>query len=148
MSGPVFVDSNVLVYQRDASEEEKQEQADVWVRKLWETRLGRISYQVLHEYYVNVTAKLKPGLSAEEAQSDIRNLLAWKPLSLEWPILEGAFALEQRWELSFWDALIVSAAQNADCGYLLSEDLQAGQDFDGVLVVNPFARSPAEVLSK
>jgi predicted nucleic acid-binding protein len=145
MSAPVFVDSDVLVYQRDASEEEKQTKADAWIRRLWETRLGRISYQVLHEYYVNVTAKLEPGLSAEEAQNDVRNLMAWKPLALDRTILDGALALEQRFELSFWDALIVSTAQRAECAYLISEDLQAGQDLDGVLVVNPFFRAPEEV---
>lgn len=146
MSAPVFVDSNVLVYQRDASEEEKQTQADAWIRRLWQTRLGRISYQVLHEYYVNVTAKLKPGLSVEEAQSDVRNLMAWKPLALDWPILDGAFAIEKGFEISFWDALIVSAAQRAECAYLITEDLQAGQDLDGVLIVNPFVSAPEEVL--
>jgi predicted nucleic acid-binding protein len=146
MSARVFVDSNVLVYQRDSSEERKQTQADSWIRRLWETRSGRISYQVLHEYYVNVTSKLKPGLSAEEAQEDVRNLMAWKPLALDWPILDGAFVMEQRFELSFWDALIVSAAQRAECPYLITEDFQAGQDLDGVLVVNPFVRPPEEVL--
>ena len=104
MTAPVFVDSNVLVYQRDASEDEKQPQADAWVRALWENRSGRISYQVLHEYYVSVTAKLKPGLSTEEAQKDVRNLMAWKPLALDRPILDGAFAMEERFRLSFSDA--------------------------------------------
>jgi predicted nucleic acid-binding protein len=146
MTATVFVDSNVLVYHRDASEEEKQPRAEAWVRALWKGRAGRISYQVLHEYYVNVTTKLKPGLSAEEAQEDVRNLIAWKPLAMDRAVLEGAFAVERRFRFSFWDALIVSAAQRADCGYLLSEDLQEGQDLDGVLVVNPFERAPESVL--
>ena len=146
MTAPVFVDSNVLVYHRDASEEEKQPKAEAWVRALWKTRTGRISYQVLHEYYVNVTGKLKPGLSAEEAQQDVRNLMAWKPLALDWPILEAAFAVERRYGLSFWDALIVAAAQRAECAYLLSEALQAGQDLDGVVVVDPFELEPDKIL--
>ena len=146
MTAPVFVDSNVLVYHRDASEEEKQPKAEAWVRALWKTRTGRISHQVLHEYYVNVTGKLKPGLSAEEAQQDVRNLMAWKPLALDWPILEAAFAVEKRFGLSFWDALIVAAAQRAECAYLLSEDLQAGKDLDGVVVVDPFELEPDKIL--
>jgi predicted nucleic acid-binding protein len=146
MTAPVFVDSNVLVYNRDASEGDKQRQAEDWVRALWESRSGRISYQVLHEYYVNVTAKLEPGLSREEAQEDVRNLMAWKPLALDGPILEVAFVVEKRFKFSCWDSLIVAAAQRAECAYLLSEDLQAGQDLDGVLVVNPFERSPDAIL--
>ena len=131
MTAPVFVDSNVLVYNRDGSEEEKQPRADAWMRALWETRLGRISYQVLHEYYTSVTTKLDPGLSKEDAQDDVRNLMAWRPLALDGRILDGAFAVEKRFGFSFWDSLIVSAAQRAECSYLLSEDLQAEQDLDG-----------------
>jgi len=146
MTAPVFVDSNVLVYNRDASEEKKQPRADAWMRALWETRLGRISYQVLHEYYTSVTTKLDPGLSKEDAQDDVRNLMAWRPLALDGRILDGAFAVEKRFGFSFWDSLIVSAAQRAECSYLLSEDLQAEQDLDGVVVVNPFERGPDDVL--
>ena len=147
MTAPVFVDSNVLVYHRDSSEKEKQAKAEVWLRALWSTRRGRVSFQVLHEYYVNVTAKLKPGLSSAEAQEDIRNLMAWKPLPLDSSVLDTAFAVERRFGLSFWESLIVAAAQRAECIYLLSEDLQEGQNFDGVLVVNPFEQEPDEVLS-
>jgi predicted nucleic acid-binding protein len=146
MTAAVFVDSNVLVYYRDASEEEKQPRAEAWVRALWKGRSGRISYQVLHEYYVNVTRKLDPGLSVEEAQEDVHNLMAWKPLPMDTSVLDGAFTVEKRFRLSFWDALIVSAAQRAECGFLLSEDLQSGQDLDGVVVVNPFERGPEGVL--
>ena len=146
MTATVFVDSNVLVYHRDASEDEKQPQAEAWLRALWKDRAARISYQVLHEYYVNVTTKLKPGLSTEDAQEDVRNLMAWKPLVMDRYVLDGAFAAEKRFRLSFWDALIVSAAQRAECAFLLSEDLKAGRDLDGVLVVNPFEQAPESVL--
>jgi predicted nucleic acid-binding protein len=146
MTARVFVDSNVLVYERDSSEPEKQPLAEAWVRRLWETRSARVSYQVLHEYYVNVTTKLKPGLTTDEAQRDVRDLMAWKPLALDWTILDGAFTVEHRFRLSFWDALIVSAAQRAECPYLLTEDLQSGQDFDGVVVLNPFEQGPEKIL--
>jgi predicted nucleic acid-binding protein len=69
MTARVFVDSNVLVYERDSSEPDKQPLAEAWVRRLWEERTGRISFQVLQEFYVNVTTKRKPGLSPDEAQS-------------------------------------------------------------------------------
>jgi predicted nucleic acid-binding protein len=146
MSAALFVDSNVLVYHRDASESEKQPQAEAWLRALWKTRSGRISYQVLHEYYVSVTTKLEPGLSREDAQDDVRSLMAWKPLALDASTLDGAFTVEKRFGFSFWDSLIVSAAQRARCDYLLSEDLQPGQDLDGVVVVNPFDKGPDTLL--
>lgn len=146
MSAAVFVDTNVLVYQRDASEEEKQPLAEAWLRTLWETRSGRLSYQVLHEYYVTVTTKLKPGLSKVEARDDVHNLMAWKPVALNSLTLDGAFEVEKHFGLSLWDSLIVSAAQRAACAYLLSEDLQAGQDLDGLIVVSPFEQTPDLVL--
>ncbi len=73
MTAPVFVDANVLVYARDAGHEGKHAQADAGLAFLWESRRGRLSFQVLHEYYVTVTSKLKPGMSREAARHDIRD---------------------------------------------------------------------------
>ena len=61
MTAPVFADTNVLVYARDAGESEKQPMAVQWLTSLWKRRLGRLSYEVLNEYYVTVTRKLRPG---------------------------------------------------------------------------------------
>lgn len=83
MTDMVFVDTNVLVYSRDASEPQKQEQAMAWMAHLWGTRQGRLSFQVLQEFYVTVTHKLKPGLDPESARNDVRSLLAWHPLSVD-----------------------------------------------------------------
>ena len=146
MSGPVFVDTNVLVYARDRSEEAKQQRAFLWLSALWESRKGRLSFQVLHEYYVNVTQKLAPGLKREHARADVRALMAWRPIQLGAAVLDGAWAVEQRYGLSFWDSLIVSAAQLANCEYLLTEDLQEGQSLNGVRVLNPFQQDPKAIL--
>jgi predicted nucleic acid-binding protein len=102
----IFVDTNVLVYARDASHPEKQAQAWAWLESLWRTRTGRIGYQVLHEYYSVVTQRLQP----------------------------------------WWDALIVSAARVAGCGYLLTEDLQHEAQLGSVMVIDPFRRRPEDVL--
>ncbi len=139
---PVFVDTNVLVYARDASEPEKQLRARDWLAALWETREGRLSFQVLREYYVTVTRKLRPGLTPGEAQSDVRDLLAWAPTRLDRTVLEDAWAVERRYGLSVWDALIVAAARAAGCTHLLTEALAHGQDLDGVRIVNPFVQEP------
>ncbi len=142
MNAKVFVDTNVLVYSRDASEPEKQAQALEWMRALWEHRTGRLSYQVLQEYFVSVTAKLDPGLPPELARRDVRALLAWQPMPVDARILEGAWLLQDRHRLSWWDALIAAAAQVADCRYLLSEDFQEGMELGELQVVNPFRTLP------
>ena len=146
MIAPVFADTNVLVYARDAGEAEKQPMAVRWLTALWERRLGRLSYQVLSEYYVTVTRKLRPGMPTEAARADVRDLMAWSPLVVDRNLVEGAFSLMDRFSLSWWDSLIVSAAQASGCGHLLTEDLQEGQVFDRVEVVNPFLRPPREIL--
>lgn len=141
-----FVDTNLLVYARDASEPEKQPLAMAWMRALWESRTGRLSVQVLEEYYVTVTAKLDPGLSREEARSDVRDLGTWRPVDLDEALLASAWDAEDRYGFGFWDSLIVAAAWRADCRHLLTEDLQDGQDLNGLLVVDPFRQGPEAIL--
>lgn len=145
MTAPVFVDANVLVYARDASERLKQPKATDWLAHLWQTRAGRLSVQVLQEYYVTVTRKLKPGRDEALARRDVLQLATWRPVAIDETTLEDAWVCEDRWGLSFWDALIVSAARATGCRTLLSEDFQAGQDLDGLIVVDPFRTSPDEL---
>ena len=139
---PVFVDTNVLVYARDAGETIKQPRALAWLHHLWRTRSGRLSYQVLQEFYVTVTRKLDPGLAPAEARADLRAFLAWRPVGVDGEMLEAAWTLEDRHSLSFWDALILAAAQAAGCERVLSEDLSDGETYGGVEVVNPFRHEP------
>ena len=126
MVGPVFVDTNVFVYRHDNSVPAKQSD-------LAESRTGRLSYQVLQE------------LPAES------NLLsAWQPLAIDPGVLERAWQVQERWAVSWWDALIIGAAQASECPVLLTEDLQAGQVFDGVTAIDPFTLAnltPEDVLN-
>lgn len=145
MSELVFVDTNVLVYQRDASEPAKQPKAKAWVDGLWTHRTGRLSSQVLQEYYQTVTRKLRPGLGRDEARQDVRDLTSWAPVPISAAVLDGAFEVEDQFGLSFWDGLIVAAARQASCRYLLTEDLQDGQDLGSVRVVNPFRHDATEL---
>jgi len=147
MSANTFVDTNVLVYMRDASEPRKQKQAEAWMHFLWQTQTGRLSFQVLQEYYVTVTEKLTPGLSAVKAKEDVQSLFTWSPLLIDQPVMQGAWRVQNRFKIAWWDCLIVSAAQQAACRYLLTEDLQEGQDFGGVFIVSPFAQTPADVFN-
>ena len=144
MTAPVFVDSNVLLYALDDADRKKQQAAQNWRAELWRSRKGRISFQVLNEFYVNVLRKQPAG--RDEARAEIRDLLAWEPVVTDAALLDRGWKLQDRYHLSYWNALIVAAAKTASCRYLLTEDLQAGQKLDGIEVVNPFLRGPESVL--
>lgn len=146
MSEICFVDTNVLVYSRDATEVTKQGLAGGWLARLWKNGSGRLSTQILNEYYVTVTTKLKPGLSVEKARQDIRDLFFWRPIPIDPRIVESAWAVQDRFGFSIWDGLVVAAAQAARCRWLLTEDLQDGQDLDGLTIVDPFRHPPREIL--
>lgn len=145
MTAPVFVDTDVLVYARDTANPAKQARAEAWMRHLWERRAGRLSSQVLQEYYVTVTANLQPGLDPETARNDVRGLLTWAPFAVDAVTIEDAWSLQDRYGLTWWDGLIVAAARTGRCGILLSEVLSDGQDHGGTTVVNPFRLAPEGV---
>ena len=145
MTARVFVDSNVLVYTLDSREADKQARAAAWLEHLWSNRRGRLSFQVLQEFYVNVTRKVRPPVEEEEARRVVRSLLAWQPVRVGAGELEAAWSIRDRHALSWWDALIVAAAESSDCRYLLTEDLQHGRDLGGVRIVSPFRTAPAEL---
>ena len=86
--------------------------------------------------------KLQPGLDSESARREVRSLLPWHPIPTDARVIEGAWRIQDRYKLSWWDTLIVSAAQVASCRYLLTEDLQHNQQFEDVPVINPFLLSP------
>jgi predicted nucleic acid-binding protein len=99
MNDHLFVDTNVLVYFRDASEPEKQHLAKTWLRAIWEKKLGRLSYQVLNEYYVTVTRKLDPGLDVQAARLDVKNLMAWDPIVIEKSVVESGWYIQDQYPL-------------------------------------------------
>lgn len=138
MTGNIFVDTNVLVYARDAAHPEKHGAALRWVDVLWREHTGRTSMQVLSELYVTLTRKLKPGMRPDEAWDDIEALLAWDPLTVDRELLVRAREVEVRYRLAWWDSMIVAAAQLQDCRTLLTEDLQDGMCFGSVTVRSPF----------
>jgi predicted nucleic acid-binding protein len=141
MTAPVFVDTNVFLYALDWEDPKKQEAARAWRAALWKSRLGRISFQVLQEFYVKSTQKWPD--NRDEARAEVKDLLAWQPVMVDASILERGWKLQDRYQLSFWDALIVAAAKSIGCRYLLTEDLQTNQDLDGIVVISPFLTDPA-----
>jgi predicted nucleic acid-binding protein len=144
MIAPVFVDTNVFVYARDAGEPVKQPRAAAWLERLWREQLGRTSAQVLSEYYVTVTRKLAPGLRADDAWDDVSALMSWRPQPVDDTLLRRGREIEQRHGLSWWDSLVVGAAQLQGCSLLLSEDLQDGGVYGSVTVRSPFTLAVGE----
>lgn len=147
---PVFVDTNVFVYLHDDSEPEKKTRADEWISLIVRGRSGRVSFQVLQELYATLTSKRRLKGDVAEARSIVRELAVWKPIAVDLAMLKRAWVLQDRFPLSWWDALIIAAAQTCECKVLLTEDLQDGQKFGAVQVINPFAapdRTPEEILA-
>jgi predicted nucleic acid-binding protein len=135
---PSFVDTNILVYAEDRNTKAKHETARDLVIELWEKREGVLSIQVLQEFYVTATRKLKKPLSAAKAREIVHEYLTWTVVENTSRLLTAALVLHQSAQLSFWDAMVVQAAVEAGCDTLYSEDLNAGQRFGSVVVVNPF----------
>ena len=131
---PWFVDTNVLVYAYDADAGRKHEIAQRLLTELWASEGdGRVSMQVLQEFYVKVAQKW-PG-SRGLARTEVTDLLAWRPVAVSGKLIQQGWKIQDRYQLSFWDALIVAAAKAASCEYLLTEDLHPGQDLKRLFFV-------------
>lgn len=139
MKGSVFVDTNILICAHDCDAGLKHDLAVSLIAHLWESRSGVLSTQVLQEFYVNVTRKIMKPISAAQARGVIGNYLAWQVEHNEPETILLASEIEERYQFSFWDALIVAAASSARVERILTEDLQNGQVIEGILIENPFA---------
>jgi len=130
-----FLDTNVVVYAFDRAVPQKQRVA---IRVLeGEDRLV-VSSQVLLESWSVLTRKLADPLGEDQASEIIDQLCTLPVVSTDPQLVQQAIRTSVRFKIAIWDALIVEAARAAGCRRILSEDLQAGQDFDGVLIENPF----------
>lgn len=138
MTGRSFLDTNVLVYAVDNAEPAKQKVA----RQLMSmTSDIVISAQVLNEFYVTITRKLKPAITPDIAASMVHNLTRLPCISVDSQLIRFALRAGQRWKLSHWDSLVVEAARQAGCTRVLTEDLANGANYDGLIIENPFATS-------
>lgn len=133
-----FVDTNVLVYAHDISAGIKHEKARDLILSLWDSRQGCISLQVLQEFYVTIVQKVAKPIAPEMAARIIADLGQW---TLHVPDVEDvleAIEIQQRNELSFWDSLIICSAKKLGCDVIWTEDLNTGQRYEGIVVLNPF----------
>ena len=138
MADKVFVDTNILVYAHDLDAGAKYEQAAALVSDLWESRNGFLSTQVLQEFYVTLTRKVSSPLSKLEARKLLQKYSNWNVVLNDPSMISQASEIEESYNISFWDALIVSAAYSQNVPTILTEDLNHGQIIEGILIENPF----------
>ena len=133
-----FVDTNVLICAHDVSAGPKHERAKRLLAELWAQGTGCLSVQVLQEFYVNVTVKVRRPLDPETARRRVEELSFWIVHSPTAEDVVEAIRLHRAARLSFWDAMVVVSAQRLECRTLWSEDLNSGQTIDGLAISNPF----------
>jgi len=138
MSAKTFVDTNLLVYAFDVDAGAKQDKAIEVLAELWRDREGRLSTQVLQEFYVSVTRKLATRLSKPAARRAVDLYSSWC-VEISPADITVAFRIEDEARISFWDALIFAVAHKSGASRVLSEDLNPGQKIAGIKVENPFA---------
>jgi predicted nucleic acid-binding protein len=134
----VFLDTNILIYAFDISAGGKHKVANELLMKLWESGSGVVSTQVLQEFFVNVTQKIREPLDTGSARDIISDLLKWDVIVNDGEGILNAIEIQKAYRYSFWDSMIIEAAIRGRCETLLSEDLSDGHMIEGVRIKNPF----------
>jgi predicted nucleic acid-binding protein len=137
MSDRCFVDTNILMYAHDASAGAKHERARALVEELWRNRSGVVSTQVLQELCVNLRRKAGRPVDLRTTREIVTDYLSWEVVVNTGESILEALEIENRHGISFWDALVVQAAESSGAAILYSEDLSDGQAYGPVHVVNP-----------
>jgi predicted nucleic acid-binding protein len=137
-----FVDTNVLLYSLDPIDRGKQRAAQGWLAALWEEGCGSLSWQVLHEFYVNAIRKV--GVPKSKARATVEAFSLWHRMEPGLGLVGRAWHWMDVGQVTYWDGLIVAAAEQTGSAWLLSEDFQVGRKFGAVTVINPFRAEPRE----
>jgi predicted nucleic acid-binding protein len=137
MSDKFFVDTNILVYAHDRSAGVKHQRAQALLEQLWNSGQGVLSTQVLQELCVNLRKKVRAPLPVEAVRLLIQDYATWEVVSNTPESIVQALYIETRYKTSFWDALILQAAESAGASILYSEDLAPAQHYGSIQIVNP-----------
>ena len=138
MAARVFLDTNVLVYAYDLHAPAKQARAQTLLTEGIEQENAVVSSQVLGEFFVLVTKQIESPLPAEEARELIDLFGALPVVAIDLNLVRRAIDTHRQYQISYWDALIVAAAERAGCGRILSEDFSSGQSYHQLVAENPF----------
>ncbi|MFZ0884322.1 MAG: PIN domain-containing protein [Candidatus Acidiferrales bacterium] len=144
MSDKAFVDTNILLYAHDRSAGVKHERARALIEDLWTSGNGVLSTQVLQELCVNLRRKTAHPLSIEETTRLLQDYMSWDVVTNTAESVIEALVIEQRFNISFWDALIIQAAGSSGASVVYSEDLADGQRYGALRVINPLSHPAAE----
>jgi predicted nucleic acid-binding protein len=147
MSDKCFVDTNILVYAHDRSAGVKHQRARLLIEQLWNSGNGALSTQVLQELCINVRRKAGNPLPVDEVRQLIREYSTWEVVTNTSESILRALEIEKRYQTSFWDALILQAAEEVGAAILYSEDLAGGQRYGMVKVINPLIEPLIEPVS-
>jgi predicted nucleic acid-binding protein len=137
MADKYFVDTNILIYAHDASTGIKHERARQLVERLWATGQGVLSTQVLQELCVNLRRKVTSPVPVNEIRRLIEDYFNWEIVVNTPESVVQALDIEARYKISFWDALVLQAAEQSGAEVLYSEDLAASQKYGPTRVINP-----------
>src|SRR5260370_16634877 len=138
MSDRVFVDTNILVYAFDRTSGAKHDTARGLVRHLWESGTGVLSTQVLQEFAVYLRRKVARSLSANETRDVLQEYMGWTIVVNTAQSTLGALEIEERYKISFWDALVIHAAETAGAEIIYTQDLSDRQPYAPLPSLNPF----------
>ena len=138
MKGADFIDTNIIVYAYDNHFPDKQQRAREIIISAVRSGNGVLSTQVLGEFFTVVTRKINKPLSVRNARSIIKYIGNMRVQEIDSLIVERALDTLEQYKISYWDSLIIAAAERAQCKRILSEDLNAGQKYHGIEINNPF----------
>jgi predicted nucleic acid-binding protein len=138
MNDRAFVDTNILVYAFDRSSGAKHEIARELIKRLWQSGTGVLSTQILQEFVMYLRRKVARSLSAAETREILQEYLSWNIVVNTAQSILHALEIEERYHISFWDALVIQAAETARSETLYTEDLSHGQIYGSIKAINPF----------
>ena len=144
MNGRYFVDTNILMYAHDTTAGAKHQRARALVEELWRDRSGVVSTQVLQELCVNLRRQAGRPLDSKATRDILADYLSWRVVVNGGDSILEALELQERYQISFWDALVVGAAESSGADVLYSEDFSDGQSYGSVRAVNPLAERDSE----
>jgi predicted nucleic acid-binding protein len=141
MTGKVFVDTNVLVYAYDRTAGEVRDIARSELNGLWESRRGRLSTQVLAEFFMFLTRAITKPIPPREAREIIRPYTHWVESVTSGQTAIRASEIAELWAIPFWDAMVVASAEEVGARQLLTAAAVAGRTIAGIEIVNPFSET-------